>query len=460
MVDKIELQGSKKWILWSVWGVYTLFIIFMAFRHEPWYDEYHAWNLVYRLDFSHLWQMLHVEGHFCLWYLLLWPWVKWFGIGWQSLYIVSVPLMSLATWLILHKLRFPFIGKILIITAAPFLYHFPIVARCYALIPPILVGMAILYQSKNNPILYCVLLGLLANTHVYMEGLACILWLTFVYNYVWRIRESDNQRKRRNLFAASVTILLVIFAFVQVAGGLVDVLHGYNPPGEGEDSLEEWTREFIYGHRIMCFDLLHQKIALIPKMDTLLTLCVYVIAITSGVLLFIHKNSKQIEAFLVLFFGIAWQILFATNIYGMHNHRIWLPYFVVVLVLWMYFNQQEVRKYVYILLICCWLLFFPFYYKIWKDINYTMASEIVFAEKLEKIVPYDAILYSNIEDELECIRMECFSLDTTYLIQLDKIDCWVYTDNDNFTLPMHEVTLVLADNERYLYHIVSSKICP
>ena len=158
----LERQGSKLSTLWLIWGVYTLIVIVFAWRHEPWYDEYHAWGMVNRMDFIQLWNAMRKEGHFIFWHMCLWPFVKWFGMDWRALYCVSVPLMSLAAWLLLFRVRFPFFGKLLVVFSAPFFYFYAVIARCYALIPPILMGLASLYQQKKRPVLYCLLLGLLA----------------------------------------------------------------------------------------------------------------------------------------------------------------------------------------------------------------------------------------------------------------------------------------------------------
>ena len=62
----IESQGNKRSVQWLTWGIYTLIIIVFAWRHEPWYDEYHAWGMVNQLDFTQLWKAMRVEGHFVL----------------------------------------------------------------------------------------------------------------------------------------------------------------------------------------------------------------------------------------------------------------------------------------------------------------------------------------------------------------------------------------------------------
>ena len=167
-VDRMTARRGKI-VLWSAFVTYCLWTIVSAVRHEPQWDEYHVWRMVYDMNLSELWHAMASEGHFILWHLLQWPFVKWMGMDYHCLYFVSVPMMILAAYLLLFKLDFSIVGKLLICFSAPFCYYYPIVARCYALIPPVLVGLAILYQQKRYPVLYCLLLGILANTHAYIE---------------------------------------------------------------------------------------------------------------------------------------------------------------------------------------------------------------------------------------------------------------------------------------------------
>ena len=135
VINKIETWGNNRWILWGIWAAYTMLVVALCSIHEPWGDEHNVWSMVYRLSFSELWDAMRGEGHFCLWHLCVWPWVNLFGMDYHALFVASTILMSGAVWLLLFKLDFSFIGKLLIVFSAPFFYDFPVVSRCYALIP-------------------------------------------------------------------------------------------------------------------------------------------------------------------------------------------------------------------------------------------------------------------------------------------------------------------------------------
>lgn len=455
--DRLEICGGKQSVKWLVWGLYTFIIIVFAFRHEPWYDEYHAWGMVNRMDFVQLWKAMRIEGHFVLWHLCLWPFVKWFGMDWHCLYCVSVPLMSLASWLLLFKVRFPFIGKLLVIFSAPFFYFYAVVARCYALIPPILMGLASLYQQKKHQVLYCILLGLLANTHAYIEGLVGILWCLFVYKEVWQKWEKQPQEAKRNLMAAMLTLLFVLFALLQVIGGLVDVTHGHNPPGEGINPPDYWLMVFYGGYHILFFDWLHSCVStLIPNLDLVMTLLCYIILI---ICLYktIISDAKKKEWLLLLFCGLSWQIFFATNIYGMNWHRIGMLYFVLVFVFLLY--GQIKPKYLMVCLSVLWMLNTPQNWVIIKDLWSPYAKDVVIASEVEKFVPNKTRFYVNtwkIKD-LFSIPYEDWSETGTQYVQTGiNVDCWLFPCSDDLEkqIKAQGCTIEVVNIESYkLVHI-------
>lgn len=393
--DWAENQGNKHSILWLIWGIYTLIIIVFAWQHEPWYDEYHAWGMVNRMDFSQLWNAMRKEGHFIFWHMCLWPYVKWLGMDWHALYFASIPPMSLACWLLLFKVRFPFLGKLFVVFSAPFFYFYAVIARCYALIPPILMGLASLYQQKKRPVLYCVLLGLLANTHAYIEGLVGILWCLFVYKEVilkWKVQSNE---AKRSLLAALLTVILVLFALSQVIGGLVDISsQGYTPPGVGINSPKDWLAIFYEGYQINITEYLHRHMSrFIPNLDLVLTLFCYILLIIC-VYNTIKRENGKLEFILILLFGLSWQILFATNIYGMKWQRIGLLYFVVVFVLLLCNNMKT--KDILVALFILWMLSTQPNYLIIKDLWRPYSTSIYEAKEIQRFIPYNASFYSGV----------------------------------------------------------------
>lgn len=388
---------------WLIWVFYTGIVIFLVSRHEPWADEYKVWSMAYRLSIPELIGEMRVEGHFCLWHLLVYPFVRLLGMDWHAIYAVSVPLMSSTVWLILFKLDFNFWGKLLIIFSAPFLYHFPVIARCYALIPPILVTIAVLWQKKCSPFWFCGFVGLLAHTHAYMEGLVCALWCLFAYQYVIQIWHKDHQRALRNLSASVVTIFLVLLAFLQIAGSIVDANNGNGP---GFSKISGWDNWIIYWaaeHRIRLFATLGHILPIrIPNLDMALTLALYVV-FSASITLFIAKQSttEQKEILWIIAIGCLFQVFFATNIYYMQFQRVYLFLFPVILILGMYYKKWLDK--VCIMALCSlWLLNTPSQHIIAKDISNEYCFDVRNANEISKLLPEDAVLFC---DDASCGRL-------------------------------------------------------
>lgn len=382
--NKIEAIGQNRWVKWSVWGLYTLLVVFLCSIHEPWADEHNVWRMVYHLSFSELWDAMRIEGHFCLWHLCVWPWVRIFGMDYHAIYVASTILMSGAVWLMLFKLDFSFIGKLFIVFSAPFFYYFPVIARCYALIPPVLVAIAVVYQKQKNPFLYCFLIGLLAHTHAYMEGMVAVLWCLFVYYYVYiPYRNGEKAKVKRNGYASLITVVLVLLAFVQIIGGIADAAEGTSVAMKNVNAHEQWVM-YVYGrHHIQLTTTLHQFMHFIPKMDLPITLLLYVLIVLYTYKV-IKQSEKRMECVWIIIVATIWQILFALNIYNMWYQRVYLLFFPLLYVLWIaYTNEESVRKYVTYICLCLWLLNTPAQYDILQDIRDVYSYDVAAYEQIE-----------------------------------------------------------------------------
>ena len=165
-IKRVSLKTNKR--NWLLLAGYLVCVILLALIHEPWLDELHAWVMARDMSFSELWSAMKVEGHFCLWFWILMPFAK-AGLGVYWLQIISIAFMLVAAWILVFKTDFSLIAKAAILLSFPMVYQFPVISRCYVLIPPILFGIALCYKNLGkNKWLFAVLVGMLAHTHVYM----------------------------------------------------------------------------------------------------------------------------------------------------------------------------------------------------------------------------------------------------------------------------------------------------
>lgn len=386
---------NKRVVLFFFWAVYTTIIIFLCLNHEPFGDEYKVWGIAKRMTVPEIWSFMRIEGHFCLWHLINKLWIVLFGMDYHAIFLSSCILMSLAAYLLLFKLNLHILGKLLILFSYPFLYQFPVISRCYALIPPIIIGIAVLYKKlPSYSWLYCLLVGLLAHTHVYMEGLVGVLWCVYVWDNVKNKYKKDRKCAKKNICYSLITIFLVGLAFLQIVGGIKDFNEGIAPnrqqdPGELISSLY-WT----YSTHFIDFINIHFPSIPLLRVDFVISVCLWCFFFIEFYKYIISNSKEKLKYTLIILVGIGFQFLFAINVYGMGNQRLFLPWIVVVFVLMIGYNVANSDLFL--------KMFIPFWIfscidhtgVIRWDYNHLFAGDI----KILKFVRENEILNSTIYD--------------------------------------------------------------
>ena len=182
-----------------IMGIYLVITAVFVYHHESWSDEAQAWLIARDLNFIEIFKQMVYEGHSCFWHLVLVPFAK-LRVPYEIINYVSFALVSIGVWLIITKSPFNKIIKVIIIFSAPFLYYHSVIARCYALIPMILCWIAIYYPKRGQKrYIYCILLALLANTHLIMIPVSGILILEYIYDEI--IPNKDKSDKKNKIIA-------------------------------------------------------------------------------------------------------------------------------------------------------------------------------------------------------------------------------------------------------------------
>ena len=317
----------------KIFGFIAFALVSLTFTllHEQWRDELQAWIIARDLSFPEMVYQMRYEGHFVLWSLLLKPFTllgaclssgaqgfwAYGGIVWMNL--ISWVSMLIAAWLLIFRSPFKEWAKFAILISYPMLYYFPAVSRCYALIPPLLFGLAILYpRQKERPFLYCILLGFLAHTHSYMEGMVAMLFLIFCYDQIlkpWKTL-SVSERKRM-LGAASLTVLFVLLAFLQVLPAFAV---------RTDLSSCTYTLQRTLGAL---------QETLIPIENEWFVWSYYgVLVLLLLGLVWRYYRSPNIRALFIFVGAIAWQIGFSVWVYPMMLQREYLFFFILIFVVW------------------------------------------------------------------------------------------------------------------------------
>lgn len=181
----------------GIFLVFALLTLIGALHHELWYDETQAWVIVRDNGLSGILNALRYEGHPPLWYMILLPFAR-LGFSCEVLPLISWFFSVMTVFLILWKAPFGLGMKAAIVFSGGFLFFDTVISRVYCLIPFLLCLIAILYPCrKKHPLLFGLLIGLLANTHVCFSGMVGIFG---IYMLIELFREWKSVSAKQNLF--------------------------------------------------------------------------------------------------------------------------------------------------------------------------------------------------------------------------------------------------------------------
>ena len=394
MNNKISEKQSKIICIVS-FIIYILLTLILLFFHEPWRDEIHSWFLAKNYSISKLFYEMRYEGHFILWNLILMPFAK-LGFPIITLNIISWLLTCLAMWIFLKYSDFYLSTKISILFSSAFFYWYPIVSRCYSLVVPLIVILAVIYKKRNEkPLLFGILLALLSNTHAYMEGFVGIVTLMFlVQDIVLPWKNYSAEEKKQHIIAFFIIVLGILIAFLQVTPAFF--IQDKNEAVAFHFYIKAY-KSFLSGSNI--FKLFKPLV---------LFLVLFV---------FIYLFKKDKSSFLILFGSYLYMYLFAVFLYDAsiaNRALLWLV--ILLFVLWVS-NITLFQKSLF-LIICAIFVFRP-------SLNYT-----------------------DIKEDFSSLQTVKNNIEQTY--QTDT-DIFIITGHNTATL-----ATMLSDNYS-VYHIESMK---
>jgi len=202
---------------------YALLTGLAVHRHEPWADEAQSWLLGRDTSLGELWShLLHYEGTPGLWQSCLHFLIR-LGLPYSGYGYVSASLSLAAVILLLRYAPLPLFIRILLPFTYFLCYQYAVVARSYALIAPLLVGIAVIYPNAiRKPVLTTALLCLLAGVSVHGFLISVCIWATLNGPSLleWRRLES---RERRTFALQALTYFAVLLVLLICAWPARDV---------------------------------------------------------------------------------------------------------------------------------------------------------------------------------------------------------------------------------------------
>lgn len=155
--------------------IYAAIIFIGVLNHEYWFDEAQAWNIARDNSVSGIFSVLKYEGHPFLWFFLL-HLLTAAGLPCEAMGFFCWGLSVLSAALILFRFPVKPYFKAAMVFCSGMLFVNSVIARSYCLINFLLCVMAVVYpKRKKHPVIWGLLVALIANTHLCMAGFAGIL---------------------------------------------------------------------------------------------------------------------------------------------------------------------------------------------------------------------------------------------------------------------------------------------
>ena len=84
----MKSKNNNVWF-WFVISIYTVITILRLINHQPWFDEAHAYSIAQEMNLLEIIQLMSLEGHTFLWYLLLMPFARAYAS--RLAWVITIP---------------------------------------------------------------------------------------------------------------------------------------------------------------------------------------------------------------------------------------------------------------------------------------------------------------------------------------------------------------------------------
>ena len=172
-MDAVSRTRNRRTILFVLLlALYFSFHLFLILHHEAFRDEAQAWTIAKNTTFSELFADLSIEGHPCLWFLIIRPFAK-LGLSFRSFSYISLIFMTVSAAVFLFRAPFGNILKVISLFSFAFCYNSPVMPRTYCVITLLIMILAVLWPDRTEkPILYGCIIALLFQSHIILAGFA------------------------------------------------------------------------------------------------------------------------------------------------------------------------------------------------------------------------------------------------------------------------------------------------
>ena len=308
MFSSVENTKRQKIAGTVILFIYSILTLAGALNHELWIDEAQAWNIARDNSIAGIIDVMKYEGHPPLWHFILYVFSH-LGFSWRMLPFISWAFNVLTAAIIIYKFPFNMILKAVIVFSAGFLFFNSVMSRVYCIIPFLLCCIVLLYpKRKQYSILYGIMVGLLANTHIMMCGMVGALGILMLIDFIKDCRINTFKNNTKSILGLLFAGIGVIFLIVAVYGSLSNNMDFANR-GLTADSI---LKGFINGFDNIAFVSLTGFGYNDVMWFSLIALPLKVIFIIMLLLLLKRPRAIFIEALFIIFYIITCETLWIT----------------------------------------------------------------------------------------------------------------------------------------------------
>jgi hypothetical protein len=216
--------NNQKQIRFSLWLtiLYVIVGVVGILHHEMWRDEFQTWLVASQShSLTDLWRNSQYEGHALLWHFLLFI-ISRFTQDLLAMQLFHIALAAVVIFLIAEFSPFTKFQKFLLTFGYFFLYEYAVISRYYVLTVLLLfISLTLFNSALRKPIIFSIVLFLLANTSLFGAVFSVLLLFSVVYRF-----KADQQKNHfstirnwRYVLALGIFIIGVAFSLYSIQRG-------------------------------------------------------------------------------------------------------------------------------------------------------------------------------------------------------------------------------------------------
>lgn len=289
--------------------VYAVITLIGAINHELWFDEAQAWTIARDNDINGIIRMMRYEGHPPLWHFILFIFSH-IGFSCDIIPLISWAFSVATVALILFALKMPLPLKAAVVFSGGFLFTNSVISRVYCLIPFFMCLIALLYpKRREHPVLFGIVVGLLAPTHICMCGMVGILGIFMLIDLFKELKTSS---VKKNIFSI-IGLLCAGAGVLMLVLPLIGSLSSNSITSDAEISVS-----IIFTSILMSFyNVAVNSVTLADEINIFVTLGSILLQgcfIVMLVLLRHWRRAFAAELTFIVFYIISSEIVFYTNV--------------------------------------------------------------------------------------------------------------------------------------------------